>query len=244
MVSMPDDQPQPANEANSASVALISSTVRRDIADIIGDVAKLALDAELHSELLKEIPFFSWLIKIGAIGASIRDRIFIKKVAMFLLEGSRLSSEERNSFAKRLATEPDLEQRTGETALFLLEKVTSPYKARLMGYALRRFAQGHIDEVTLNRIYAALEFVPLWRLIDLPEYYFDGGLGPLGQDAAAAYQTLGLIEIYYGDKGKRLHCDFVTQGSYMLAYHQPSYRRTEIGLKVAEIIRDYLNEPD
>lgn len=234
---------EPENK-DAASVALMSSATKKDIGEILRDVAEIALDSRFDAGPLKEIPFFSWVAKVRAIGLGIRDRIFLKKIAMFLFEASKVSAEKREAFANRLVAEPDLTQRTGESALLLLDHVSSVNKARLMGYALRRFMQEDIDEVILNRIYAAVEFLPLWRLIDLPEFYFETGLGSLDQSAVAAYQNLGLVEIYYGDKAERLHCDFGTGDSYLMAYHQPFYRQTEIGASVAEVIRDYLGEPE
>jgi hypothetical protein len=126
----------------------------------------------------------------------------------------------------------------------LLDRLSSAYKARFMGFALRRFAEGKIDEVILNRTYAALEFVALWQLLDLPDYYFKRGLGSLPQDSAALYQQLGFVAIYYGGKDKRLHHDSHTGRSYYMAYHQPFYRETDIGNSVAKLIADYLSEPD
>ncbi|MEY2493415.1 MAG: hypothetical protein QOH24_2366 [Verrucomicrobiota bacterium] len=112
------------------------------------------------------------------------------------------------------------------------------------GYAFRRFIQQSIDIIELNWIYAALEFLPLWLFLELPEYYFEAGLGSLGQTEAASYQQLGFVEIYYGDKAQRLHVDFNTQESHFVVYHQPFYRKTDIGEAVAGIVRDYLAEPD
>jgi hypothetical protein len=229
---------------DSANAALTASVVKENISTIAQDIAQIALDTALDEGLLKEIPIVSWFFRAGAIGRGIRDRLFLKKLASFLREASRISPEGRGAFAKRLADEPEFAERCGESALMLIDKLSSSSKSRLMGFTLRRFAEGAIDEVILSRIYAALEFISLWRLLDLPKYYFEDGLGSLGQDAAALYQQLGLIAIYYGDKDERLHCDFRTGSSDLMSYHQPFYRETDIGTSVAEVVRDYLNEPD
>lgn len=229
---------------DSANVALVSSVIEPNVSEIAQNAFEIALDAALDEGVLKEIPIISWLVRTCAIGRGIRDRIFLKKIGLFLFEATKISQKERAAFSRRLTENPDLAERYGESALLLLEKLSEANKARLMGYAFRRFVQGHIDEVVLNRIYSAIEFLPLWQLIDLPEYYFENGLGSLSQSAAASYQQLWLVEVYYGDINKRLHCDFRTGESHFMTYHQPFYVETDIGRSIAELIRDYLNEPE
>jgi hypothetical protein len=231
-------------EETSANAALTQSVIKENVSGIAQDIAEVLLDATLDEGLLKEIPVLSLLVRAFGIGRGIRDRLFLKKVMLFLSEAGRISGADREAFAKRLSDEPRLAENCGEAAFLLLDKLAQMSKARLMGYAFRRFVQGGIDEVILNRIYAALEFLPFWQLIELPEFYFGRGLGNLGQSEAASYQQLWLVEVYYGDKDKRLHLDFRTGKSFYEEYHQPFYRRTDIGLSVAELIRDYLNEPD
>jgi hypothetical protein len=228
----------------SANTALTASVVKENVSSIMEDVAEIILDRELTDSALKEVPIISWLVKAGAITNSIRDRLFLKKLASFLRDAARISPEARVAFAKRLAEEPDFAERCGESVLMLIDKLSSASKARFMGFAFRRFAEGAIDEVTLNRIYAALEFIPLWQLLGLAEYYFENGLGSLESDSAALYQQLGLVSIYYGDKDQRLHCSFRTGESYFMSYHQPFYKDTVVGFNVAEVVRDYLAEPD
>ncbi len=229
---------------NSVSKALTHSVVEENVSAVAESLADIALDVAFDDELLKEIPFVSLLVKTLAIGRGIRDRIFLKKLMAFLSEASRIAPEQRSAFAGRLAQEPNFAERCGESALLLLDKLSEVSKARLMGYAFRRFVQGAIDDVILHRIYAGLEFLPFWQLIELPEFYFGRGLGSLDQAAAASYQQLWLVDVYYGDKDKRLHFDVRTGESYYVAYHQPFYRQTDIGVSVAELIRDYLAEPD
>jgi len=231
-------------EETSANAALTKSVIKENVSGMAQNIADVALDAVLDEGLLKEIPVVSLLVKAFGIGRGIRDRPFLKKVMLFLSEAARISDTDRDAFSKRLTDEPRLAETCGEAAFLLLDKLAQMSKARLMGYAFRRFVQGSIDEVVLNRIYAALELMPYWQLIELPEFYFGRGLGNLGQSEAASYQQLWLVEVYYGDKGKRLHFDVRTGKSGFEEYHQPFYRRTDIGLSVAEVIRDYLNEPE
>ena len=123
---------------------------------------------------------------------------------------SCVTPEERARFSEKLEGERDLAERCGESALLLLDKLTEISKARLRGFACRRYVQGAIDEVILHRIYLALDSMPIWRLIELAEKYFEGGLGSLDLGTATAWQQLNFLEIYYGDKDKRLHIDVRT----------------------------------
>jgi hypothetical protein len=227
----------------SVNVVLTRSIIHENATDL-AQVADIVLDVALENDVLKEIPIVSLIVKAFGIGRGIRDRIFLKKLLIFLSEATKISPEERKDFSKRLDNEPRLAESCGESALLLLDKLSSIGKARLMGYAFRLFVRGVIDDFVLHRIYAALEFMPLWQLIALPEYYFDYGLGSLNQSDAGSYQRLWFIEIFYGDKGERLHFDSTTGESFRMSYQQPFYRPTDLGKQIAEVIRDYLNEPD
>lgn len=227
----------------SAEVALMTSVVGENVSSIAQDIADTVWTAVIDEDILKDVPIFSVLARVWAVGSAVRDRLFLRKIAAFLQEAGRISPEERERFRKRLAEEPKFAKQSGEKALLLLDKLSELEKARFMGFALRRFVEGAIDEVILNRIYSALEFFPLWRLMELPKYYFEGSIASIDQFSAAAYQQLDFVAIYYGDKQQRLHCDPITGKSYYVAYHQPFYSPTDIGEGVATVVRDYLNDP-
>ena len=228
---------------NSASLALIDSVVAPNATILALEMVEIALDSILKSGILKDIPFISWMVKSHAIITGIRDRTFLKKLGLFLMEASQLSEEERVKFEEKLQEDPEFAESTGENVLLLLDKFSEIEKARLMGYAFRRFVQGHIDSTILSRIYAGLEFMPYWQFCDLPMYYFERGLAAMGQGAVNSYLNLWLIEVYYGDKDSRLH--FSEEGeSGFISYHQPFYRKTPVGLTIARLIQEYLDEPN
>jgi hypothetical protein len=101
----------------------------------------VVLDVTLDEGLLKEVPVISWLVRTVSIGRSIRDRLFLKKILLFLSAAGRISSEEREAFSRRVAEAPRLAEQCGEAAFLLLDKLAQTSKARLMGYAFRRFVQ-------------------------------------------------------------------------------------------------------
>lgn len=233
-----------AQKKDAADVAFNDSILKEGVSKTAQDLAEAALDCALDEGMLKEIPMVSWIVRAYASVRGIQERLFLRKIALFLHEAGKISATEREAFSKRLADEPGVEESCGERALMLLDKLSEANKARLMGYAFRLFVQGKIDSVVLHRVYAALEMMPLWQLVDLPHYYFDAGLSAMGQGAAALFQQLWFIDIYYGDKAERLHATMGTGEPSVATYHQPFYRKTLMGVKVAELIRDYLAEPD
>lgn len=227
---------------DSASAALIDSVLKSEASATAQELGEIALDSVMSEGILKEIPIVSWLVRGHSVVTGIRDRIFLKKIAGFLREAAKISEKEREAFSKRLEEEPDLTEQSGESALLVIEKLSEVDKARLMGFAFRRFVQGAIDSVILHRIYSALEMMPLWQLTDLPEYYFGkNGFSLMGQGAATLYQQLGLLDIFYGEAKERMLVKFPV-GSELLTFHQPLYRETLVGKRVAEVVRDYLAE--
>lgn len=217
-----------------------SSIIEESACSIVEIVLDAVVPAALDVELLKDIPFVSLLAKTFQLGTGIRDRLFLRKLQAFFVEAGRISTEKRTAFRNRLANEPELAGKCGESVLLLLEKLADLSKAQLMGFAFRRFVEGQIDDVVLHRIYDVIELLPLSHIVQLPKVYFEHGLGSTTPDCATSFQSLGLVDTFYGAADKRLHTDLRRGQSFFLTYHQPFYRATDIGTAVAEVVRDYL----
>ena len=54
--------------------------------DIIGDYLELGIDSILENEILKEIPIFKSLLSVGKISKNIRERNYLKNLAIFINE--------------------------------------------------------------------------------------------------------------------------------------------------------------
>jgi len=83
---------------DSLGLALVRSSVMDQAAEVAKHIAEIALDAALDEGLLREIPVFSWLVASCKISSSIRERLFLKKVAIFLTDIGSVPEETKKAF--------------------------------------------------------------------------------------------------------------------------------------------------
>jgi hypothetical protein len=95
-----------ADQGASVGKALVQSALFGGAAEIAGDVAELALDAALNEGLLKDLPVFGWFFKGVGIVGSIRERIFLSKIAKFLQATAAVGESGRTKFREKFAADP------------------------------------------------------------------------------------------------------------------------------------------
>lgn len=102
--------------------SLMKSIFSAGAADIAGDVSELALDAVLDEGVLRDVPVFGWFIKGYHVFTTIKDRIFLKKLALFL-EGTSAEGHCSKDLQDELS-DASFCQKVGESLILLLDRIT------------------------------------------------------------------------------------------------------------------------
>lgn len=109
------------NEDNSPDTSLTRSVATESLADLLGNISETTLDSFLEEGLLRDIPVIGALTGIIKAGRDIRDRLFLRKIIVFLKGVSESSVEERARFVAHFdSDEKRLE--FGQAILMLLDR--------------------------------------------------------------------------------------------------------------------------
>jgi len=129
------------------------------------------LDVILDEGLLEEVPVFSWLKKSYNVVRTVRDRIFLKKVANFLVGTRNISEEDRKRFLENLSDDSEFSKKVGESLVLLLERQDNFEKALILGKLFSRYVRGHIEYEAFLKLAKAVETAFIGDLRNLGEYY-------------------------------------------------------------------------
>jgi hypothetical protein len=93
--------------------SLIETLKQSELKDLTLDLGEVALDAAMHQGLVKDVPILGSLAKLCAIGATIRDYVFAKKVLAFLNGLKHIPPHKRRQMIDSLETD-EAQYKTGE----------------------------------------------------------------------------------------------------------------------------------
>ena len=69
------------SDSENLGDSLIKSVTQAGAGEIARDISEIALDSVLDGGLLKDVPVFGWFAKFYAASITMRDHLFLKKVA-------------------------------------------------------------------------------------------------------------------------------------------------------------------
>lgn len=160
-----------ADSEGSIGVSLVKSALSGGAAEIAGDVAELALDAALDEGVLKDVPVFGWFFKAYGITATIRERIFLNRVAKFLQATAAVSDLDRETFQEKLSADLEFCRKVGENLVLLLDRHDNIDKAHILGRVFSGYLRGEIDYDSFLKIASAVDRATISDLKMLAEHY-------------------------------------------------------------------------
>lgn len=139
----------------------LSDSISSDALTALSGLADITLDAAIDSEMLNGIPIIGTLISTFRAGKDIRNRLFLRKITIFLQELSSASTSDRTKFAQKFGTD-EARYRFGETIILLLERAESMEKPRIVGRILCACIEGKIEYRKAMRLAAIVDrcYVP------------------------------------------------------------------------------------
>jgi hypothetical protein len=127
------------------------------IVDGASDLIDFAFDQVTDSELLKDLPFIGFAVKIAKAGLSVRDRLFLRKVQLFLAALPKIEDEKKARFQEQLDSDKEFRNRVGETLLLIIERLDSLKKPEMLAKAFAYFMKGKIKEQEFRRLASAID---------------------------------------------------------------------------------------
>ena len=118
------------NNQNNLALSLIDTLKKSELQQTAIDFMEVGVDTLIADGILKEVPIVSTIYAIGKTTLSIKDRLFLEKIWIYLTELQVVSEKDRQSFVKQLNSMEA--QKLGEKILLLLEKHEDFHKAKLL----------------------------------------------------------------------------------------------------------------
>ena len=120
------------------------------LTESLGVIVEAALDTGLENDFLKELPVVQSVLGLYSAGATIRERLFMKKLLGFLKASRRSfgpTPAERQKALQHFGGE-DQRQRLGETIMLLLDRAEDTRKPPLLGRIVGALLNGDLSYST------------------------------------------------------------------------------------------------
>lgn len=125
--------------------SLEETLMSEEIGSITADMLEVGLDSFLSNEILINIPVIGTITSFGKIAISVRDRLFIKKLLIFLNKVKEVSFEERLKMVAKIQNSGKEQEKIGEKLLYIIDKCDDSEKAKMIGKLFVAFLREEID---------------------------------------------------------------------------------------------------
>jgi hypothetical protein len=160
------------NDDETDLVASLGRTLAKpDLSNVLGGLGEIALDQVLQDGVVKNIPIFGTVIGFAKAGLALRDRLFLKKVLLFLDPIASVSPEKRVRFLEKVSADDDYRQRVGDNLVLWLDSLDEFQQATWLGRAFRAMVAGEIERSEFLALGAAIRRVDTTAIPDLVRFY-------------------------------------------------------------------------
>jgi len=183
------------NDAEPQDLPIDLSKAEDQAAGLIADLGEVALDSFLREGLAKDIPVVGSVFKLFYGGRTVRDILFVRKLARFVQSAPLIDAERREEFRKKLQADRHFAQRTSTHLVTVLDRLEELEKATLLARIFAAYVGGSIDQSQMRRLANILERALLVDLVALRNYLKD--LEPLTVETFYGLESVGLASTYH-----------------------------------------------
>lgn len=135
---------------------LVAHAKDRPALDATMSTAETVVSFLMKDEVISAIPIFGTALKAVKALDSIRDQMFVAKLQQFLAQAEMMSKEDRLLAAQKLAIDEE-GNKTAETLLMVLDRITDLDKPALLGVLFMHFGRGGLAASEFRRLAAAVD---------------------------------------------------------------------------------------
>ncbi|ACV26793.1 hypothetical protein [Kangiella koreensis] len=135
------------------------------IKELSSDALEVALDSNLGSGILRDIPIFGSAVKVAELTMSIRDRFFLKKLGCFIYQLDELSKKDKDAVLSFSKT--DDSEKVANKIIQVIDNVTDVEKTELIGKLFAAYCKRSIDKPSFLR---AVDTVQHYFLDDINNF--------------------------------------------------------------------------
>lgn len=133
------------SESDNIEIKLIDEISNSAIENIAIDISEVALDSILEEGVLRDLPGLNIVNGLIRTTKNIREKIFAKKILLFLQSLNDCELSKRQSFVKQIDSNPKEKQRIGETLIAILERIDNFEKPKIIGNLFKAYLMEMIN---------------------------------------------------------------------------------------------------
>lgn len=183
------------DRADQYSEVVNLEDIKREVTDFATNIGEVALDCFLKDGPVREIPVIGSLLGLFRGYRSVRDQVFVLKLARFILFSPSIEPEKRRKFKERLAQDKEFARDTATHLTLVLERLDAIEKAFLLARIFGSLIEGRIDESQMRRLSTALDRALVADLFALRDFVRDRK--PLSREHYDGLESAGLASAYH-----------------------------------------------
>ncbi len=137
--------------------SIVTAACNSEAKDVAFELAEIGLDSLLDDGILKEIPGFRTILACRTTWNAIHDRLFLRKVAGFLLALPKFTEEQRGAFAREHLNDAEKAKTLGDTLVLILDRLDDLEKPAMLSKIFVALVRGKIGLETFRRLAAAID---------------------------------------------------------------------------------------
>jgi hypothetical protein len=143
----------------------LTETIKDDkFQDVIVDLSETTLDSLLKDGTLKDLPIIGALFGIAKTTLTVQDKLFTKKLMVFLLQLQKTSNESRKKQIEKIEKDSEYKTKVGEKLLYIIDKCEDYEKAKYIGKLFQCFIEEKIEYDDFLRASRSIELTYLGDL--------------------------------------------------------------------------------
>ena len=135
-----------------------------ELNDVAAEIGQTAVSVITSQEILEHVPVLKVGLAVWKMVGSVRDRLLMNKLEIFLRGFSHVAVEERRLMVQRLQDDPVFHEDVGEHLIELLDRVDGRRKPAIIASAFAAFAEHKIELKMLRRLCSAVERLPIYEI--------------------------------------------------------------------------------
>jgi hypothetical protein len=179
----------------------LTETIKDDkFQDVIIDLSETTLDTLLKDGALKDIPIIGVLFGIAKTTLTVQDKLFTKKLMVFLLQLKKTSNESRKKQIEKIEKDPEYKTKVGEKLLYIIDKCEDHEKAKYIGKLFQCFIEEKIEYENFLRASRSIELTYLGDL----KRFINEKWKNMGMEEGGDLLGAGLMDAIYSS-GEAMH---------------------------------------
>lgn len=220
-------------------------SLTEEVSGLVGEYAELGLDALVEDGLFKDVPVISTITAVYRIGKSFRERHHLAKLISFLnaINKGIVDEEKRNSYREKFTSNEKFRNQELEYIMVLIDRYISLDKPQM----LAKLYLAYLDEkIIWEEFTMYAEVIDRFLLLDCRTLTSDSEKfivprGIVGGESILRLVALGLMAEVTDTSAFKEH----SNGNIGMTWEtltrsistDKTYRRTEFGDKLANILR-------